>query len=491
MSRSFLCLLCCVSCTAGVDPDAGGLPLVSELAISKVTLNQAVEASLSASNPGVPIVAGRGGLVRVSVKPGSSWQPRDVVAELALARGDGELPPMHARQQVTGESEDGDLSTTFDFELPDELVSEDLSLSVSLREASGVRQGRARSSAVFPVRGRAAVGAERVGALRMVLVPIRYAADGSKRLPDLGAAQIALHREALRSRYPVPDVELRVREPIEFGGTVDANGEGWGEVLQHLLAQRSQDRAEGLADANEYFYGVIAPAPGFAEYCGQSGSCLLGLSAPDSDADSEFARGSVGLGFAGPDFAETLAHEMGHAHGRLHAPCAPFGFIQNVDPSYPYPAGEIGTWGYDRATQSLLPPSSSYDLMGYCRPAWVSDYTWRGLFERIAQVNAAAAGGGGGGGAQAMAMVAVDGHGSLRRGPAVNLFERPRGLPFEVEVFAANGGAPRRERAAFFAYSHLPGGFLLIPPPRPGDRVLGVGGAKIGWVAGENPLLSR
>jgi hypothetical protein len=35
----------------------------------------------------------------------------------------------------------------------------------------------------------------------------------------------------------------------------------------------------------------------------------------------------------------------------------------------------------------MFVPSDAYDLMAYCWPQWVSDYTYRGLIDRIAVVN--------------------------------------------------------------------------------------------------------
>jgi hypothetical protein len=69
--------------------------------------------------------------------------------------------------------------------------------------------------------------------------------------------------------------------------------------------------------------------------------------------------------------------------GRRHAPCGAAG---SPDPSYPYAGGTIGLTGYDLYTWSLsgvgLPvdyPSASGDLMGYCAPPWISDYTYTGI----------------------------------------------------------------------------------------------------------------
>ena len=68
-----------------------------------------------------------------------------------------------------------------------------------------------------------------------------------------------------------------------------------------------------------------------------------------------------------------IGHEMGHVFGLLHAPC---GTTAHVDDSYPYPHGQIGVWGYNFTSEDLVRPQTS-DMMGYCRPVWLSDYNYR------------------------------------------------------------------------------------------------------------------
>ncbi|MFO0677369.1 MAG: M66 family metalloprotease [Polyangiaceae bacterium] len=80
-----------------------------------------------------------------------------------------------------------------------------------------------------------------------------------------------------------------------------------------------------------------------------------------------------------------MVHEVGHAHGRPHAPCG----VSDTDPSFPYSGGTIGVWGYDFRSKALVSPNTGKDFMSYCTPEWVSDYTFGKLFERIRTVNGA------------------------------------------------------------------------------------------------------
>ena len=72
---------------------------------------------------------------------------------------------------------------------------------------------------------------------------------------------------------------------------------------------------------------------------------------------------------------QILAHEIGHNWNRNHSPC---GNPAGVDPNYPYFGGVIGVYGFDVATQTLFAPTI-YDVMSYCHPYWISDYTYVGV----------------------------------------------------------------------------------------------------------------
>jgi hypothetical protein len=84
----------------------------------------------------------------------------------------------------------------------------------------------------------------------------------------------------------------------------------------------------------------------------------------------------------------TLAHELGHRTGiPQHAPC---GNPDNVDPNFPdfpsfsfLPAASIGEVGFDWSTLQAYDPQSTYDLMSYCSPKWISPYNYRKVFDQL------------------------------------------------------------------------------------------------------------
>ena len=139
-------------------------------------------------------------------------------------------------------------------------------------------------------------------------------------------------------------------------------------------------RGSGIA-ADTVSYGNIAQAP-----------------APMDK--SYFTRGYANGQFAsGPSTdINYAAHEVGHTLGRDH----PFRGALNcghsaTDTNYPYGGSNIAEGGPDDETRfagldfadrlpggmTYLDAESYYDVMGYCTPGWISDYTFEGMYQYL------------------------------------------------------------------------------------------------------------
>ena len=211
--------------------------------------------------------------------------------------------------------------------------------------------------------------------LKVRIIPIL----SNGRLPDTTTAGLAPYRELLAAMYPVSGVEFTVGAQLSAPYPVD-----WSGTLDQVRA-RGQAGAPG---ADVYYYGLHKPTDTFRQFCG--GGCTAGIGYVGGATNSG-TRVSIGIGFPdGGGSPNTMAHEVGHNHGRNHAPCVPQGSsISGVDNSFPYSGGAIGVWGYDQRTKALLNPSGVSDIMGYCNNKWISDYTYDALVTRVAAVNGA------------------------------------------------------------------------------------------------------
>jgi hypothetical protein len=334
------------------------------------------------------IVANKPMVVRAKVRAEAA-APTDVSLRVHWHTGDENLTLIQERPRApttqaptfvapssvpnAGPADDAD-TKVFEFALPATAVTSDAAFSVELATPTCTDLPNAR----FPRTGTLPLSPIDTGTLRVRLVPVRYDADGSQRLPDISAAQLAAFRAALLAAFPVAEVEITVRAPVVTTTPLEATT-GWNGLLDLIRHTRAQDRTP----ADVYDFGLVAPAPSHAEFCGTG--CVTGISFTPSSPRRADLRASAGLGFPGPLAAEIMLHELGHAHGRSHAPC---GTPKNPDPDFPYPEALIGVWGYDqRNSDPLRSPTITRDIMSYCGPRWVSDYTYRGLTNRIRLVN--------------------------------------------------------------------------------------------------------
>ncbi len=334
------------------------------------------------------------------------------------------------------------------FEVERELVTLDASFTVVLAN-EGTELAR------FPLAEEPAepLGAKRSGPLKVKIVPVKWDADGSGRVPNTSPDAIEMYRQALFGMYPVTEVQIEVREPWSWNEPVTADGTGWDTLLSAIVDLRNADKTPN----DVYYYGLFKPSDTFWKYC-QRG-CVAGLSGLLGDPSDAFSRGSIGLGY-GEESSKTMAHEIGHAHGRAHAPC---GDAAGIDRKFPYSGGEIGVYGFDQPESTLIDSTYS-DVMGYCTPVWVSDYTYKGLYARVSFVNSAANIIATGDAPTRWRFVHIGRDGKLSWGRSTSTSNVPMGETHTVTIENADG-TKQTVTGHYYAFADMPGGYMIVPDP--------------------------
>jgi hypothetical protein len=392
--RAMGSLLVCVAaagCGSGATTDASPSPAPSaapappattaadQLSIDEVAVYQAVKTTIVSegavvAKPNAPVIAGRPALVRVFVKAIGRTRPK-IEGELRVTRaGKPDLVLQDGGRGVLPALDDGLLSQTLNFEIG----ADDLTADATFAVKAGVKLDSG-DLVSFPADGTSLPFKAKTASqkLRVTFVPVAFRQDdGTSITPDL--ADTASLKDTLYKMYPVASVDITVRAPLQWSSPVAADGPGWDALLSGILQLRKADNV----DRDVYYVGVFTPKATIDQFCNQ-GSCILGI-APQADEKSVGLRAALVLGYDSRSAGGTLAQELAHAMGRAHAPC---GSPQAIDDHFPYTAGGIGVWGYDILTKALIDPGDRYrDFMSYCGPVWTSDYTFQGIYDRMAIV---------------------------------------------------------------------------------------------------------
>lgn len=310
------------------------------------------------------IVADRELALRLDVDVDPDWQPRLVSVRVELEREGGATEVFYAKTRVTGSTAAEDPSTRPVVEVPAEWIGQDTTYSVSLVECEDDAPTLTEGLARFPTTGRVALGPRTTGPIKIHIVPFRVAGF----VPETNDSILEGFAAAVRAMYPTPEVILTVGDVFDDGDAVDM-----GSHLVRLGQLRDSDGPP----ADVYYYGLISGAATRDEFCG---SCSTGTSEEAGQTHVGFA---VGAAFGDRKSESTLVHELGHMHGRKHAPC---GGPNLLDDGFPYPGADITVEGYDYRTGNFI-PATHKDVMGYCEPRWVSDYTYRAFTEWVARWN--------------------------------------------------------------------------------------------------------
>lgn len=298
----------------------------------------------------VPLVAGRDAMLRVFViadQP-ASVQPDvrvDFYVHGSLVASERLPAPL---AHVLTAPQEGVLGSSWNLIVPGERIVPGLAIRITVDPDDEIFETNESDNTVPASGSSLPIDVRALSPFRVVFVPIRLASSG--RVGDVSAANANSYLADALAMFPIPSAEASVHAVFTPSPGTLTTAEDWETVLSELYQLRV---TEG---ASHYYYGVApfeAPV-----YCGLG---YVGYPV------------AMGLDVCG---AATAAHEWGHNFGRRHAPC---GDPSNPDPAYPYLNASIGVFGLDLARGEIREPWEYYDLMSYCTPEWISDYTYRAV----------------------------------------------------------------------------------------------------------------
>ena len=330
---------------AGLRDRTGVLISPSRVVLSApaVYLNQVVQ-NLEGS---VPLIAGRDALLRVFVTGDqvSYYEPRafgDFVQDGALVHTAEMAPPylipdaVNERWQIH----------SFNAVIPGDVIQPGVALSVEL-DPDGVVPLSPGSQLRVPAEGALGLNVTVLPAHRQTIVPVVAVTDTDEQILNWtrGMTAESPHLRFARTVLPIAELDVTVHEPVHTTADLATNT-GWLQLIREMLVIWAMEGRSG------YYYGVVVPP-------------------------RNTAWGGLGyIGFpvsVGANRDNTFAHELGHNLSLRHAPCGGAG---GPDPAFPYNGGGTGVWGYNPQTGGLVDPFVYKDLMGYCSPDWISDYSF-------------------------------------------------------------------------------------------------------------------
>ena len=320
--------------------------------------------SVQAPSGSVRLVGNREALLRAFVtaeEPRGFFEP-EVVAVFTGPQGDEvhRAVMTRAANQIPAAADEGDLGLSYNAVIPAEVVTPGVGMVVEV-DPEGTLPLSEASEVRFPAEGSDSLRVVEVPSMRLTLVPVIAADEPDTSVVAWVRGVSADGPETALLRHAFPFAEFRVTQHEAYHTSLDlTTSAGQVSLFGELEALRMSAGGTG------YYYGVAA------------------------DLGSVAGRGQLpGWVSVGVPRATTLAHEVGHNLSLRHAPC---GDPAGVDPSFPYPDGGIGVWGYDFRKGTTVPPDRGKDIMTYCRTLpWLSDYYFEKVIDHRAELAAGTA----------------------------------------------------------------------------------------------------
>jgi len=239
---------------------------------------------------------------------------------------------------------EGSLARSANAPVPAEIVQPGLEMVIEI-DPEGTLDADLEVARRIPETGRLAVEVREMPLFDITFIPFLWEAD-----PDSAVIALTAGMEAdpashpmlgpTRTLLPVGDLVVTAHAPVVSSSNEASN----------LIGQVQAIRA--IEGGSGYYMGLLS-----GEFSGAAGIGNLGRRTAYSVTSSS-----------------VIAHEFGHNLSLQHTPC---GRPMGVDPAYPYPGASPGIWGYDFSGGGrLVPPDEYKDLMSYCSPYWISDFSF-------------------------------------------------------------------------------------------------------------------
>ena len=245
---------------------------------------------------------------------------------------------------IPTEVDEGSLARSANAPVPAEIVQPGLEMVIEI-DPDGTLDTDLDVARRIPEMGRLEVEVREMPLFDITFVPFLWEPK-----PDSTVIEIVNGMEAdpaghsmlrhTRTLLPVGDLTVTAHAPVVSSSNEASNLIGQVQAIQAI---------EG---GSGYYMGLLS-----GEFSGAAGIGNLGRRTAYSVTSSS-----------------VIAHEFGHNLSLQHTPC---GSPRGVDPAYPYADASPGIWGYDFSEGGrLVPPGEYKDLMSYCSPYWVSDFSF-------------------------------------------------------------------------------------------------------------------
>jgi hypothetical protein len=366
-------------------PAGGG---ATGIAIVEVEANQGVAVALAEGGAVVPVaqrnarlIHGRATLLRAMWRVEPGFSARTIEGVLTLVHPDGTTRTYSEERMVSGDSDPESEASTMAWRLEAEDVVPGMSYSIELLEV-GQGQAGLTPSRPFPDGGEGELAIEAT-TMRLPIVAIPVTT------PEGGVVVDATLQEAFVNRllatYPVQSVDVTWRQPWIRSSRLTQEEDAW----EFLAEARAED-----GGGASYYHLLLDPDTCCDDSNGQFTWGGLGFVVDEKSLEYGYYGDAMSMMFVSTGYydeaMEVVIHELGHNHGRDHAPC---GDPDGPDAAYPYANATIEHIGWDSDNDALVLPidaelgSTTHDFMSYCFPSWWSDYSWRALTDRVERMS--------------------------------------------------------------------------------------------------------